>query len=347
MFASTAVLLMMPSVVLSQTALDKIIASAKQESDLNLIGSASTFGGEGPRHNIEAAFNKKFGLNLKLHFVAGPSMPAMAARIQQEYKAGAKATTDVYIGTMALFTYLMKEGALTEIKWAETFPWITPEVETAKGAGVLVRTSISGIIYNPNLLNAAEAPRRYEDLVDPVKSRAWAGRMATPPYSDWLAELTMIWPKDKVIGFARNLAQYAAGFIRYDQEERIVSGEFSLMANDADGPYAKALWASKGGQLEFVVGSDPALVYYNMLGVPKNSSSPNLAALFAAYVSSEEAQAFTTEGFQGHHLVANTNVAKYLAANKIRLMSPQQQFDFYMKGADPGLIQELDAILRR
>jgi ABC-type Fe3+ transport system substrate-binding protein len=166
-------------------------------------------------------------------------------------------------------------------------------------------------------------------------------------YADWLAELTMLWPKSQVLEFAHKLSEGAAGLIRYDQIERVASGEFALMANEADGPLAVSLWQQRGVQLAFVPGVDPSLVYYNYLGVPKNSASPNLATLFAAFVNSAEGQAITTLGFHGHHLDPMTNVAKYLAAHDIRIMTAQAQYDFYSKNTDPGLLQELDAILKR
>jgi ABC-type Fe3+ transport system substrate-binding protein len=246
---------------------------------------------------------------------------------------------------MPSFIFLSREGALSDSKWVETFPWITPEM--AISGGVLTRTSISGIVYNTKLVNPASAPTGYTDLIDPIKSKAWAGKMAAPIYSDWLAELTMLWPKPQVLQFAHKLADGVVGYLRYDQIERVASGEFALMASEADGPLAVSLWKQRRVELGFVPGVDPSLVYYNYLGVPKNSANPNLATLFAAFVNSAEGQAITTIGFQGHHLDFATNVAKYLAANNIKIMSAQAQYDFYTRNADPGLMQELDAILKR
>lgn len=332
----------------AQSALDKLVEAAKKETELNFMAGASTMGGQEAMAKLEAAFNKKFGTAMKLRFTPGPSMPAMAARLAQEYKAGAKATTDIFIGPLGSYAYLKREGVLSEVKWAETFPWVTPEMEVSKGLGVLVWTSVSGIVYNPALVKPADAPKTNEDLVDPAKSKAWAGRMSMPPYPDWMVELSLIWPREKIIDFARKLTASAAGFTRYNELERVANGEFAVMANEADAPGGTALWAAKGAKLAFNIGSDPGQAYYFQLSVPKNSASPNLAKLFVAFMASPEAQAISDRmGSVGSHLVAATSVSKYITANKIKLISAQQYVDFYEKGGDPALSEELNRLLKR
>ena len=350
MLAATAAaaLLLAPSLVSAQSALDKLVDAAKKESELSFVAAGNTFGGADAMAKLEAAFNKKFGTNMKLRFTPGPNMLAMAARLLQEYKGGAKSTTDVYLGPPSAYSTLTKEDALTEVKWSEIFPWITPEMELSKNRGLLVWTSITAIIYNPNLVKPADAPKKNEDLVDPVKSKNWAGKMAMPPYPDWLVELPLIWPKEKVLDFARKLSSQAAGFIRYAEGERLVSGEFAVMANDADGPATKAFWTAKGAQLEFVIGTEPAFAYYFQASVPKNAGSPNLATLFTGFLASPEAQEIIgAYGFQGSHLVQGTRVQKYIAEGHIDLVGPQRILDFYAKGGDPVLTDQINAMLKR
>ena len=58
-----------------------------------LIAGAKTLGGRKGFSEIEAAFNKKFGLKARIHFMAGPQMSSMAARLITEAKAGRKSST--------------------------------------------------------------------------------------------------------------------------------------------------------------------------------------------------------------------------------------------------------------
>src|SRR6266498_1323733 len=96
---------------------------------------------------------------------------------------------------------LMRElhnGRLLErVNYSRIFPWVTQEMEILPGDTVLVYTSLQGILYNSNLLPKDKAPKTYEDLVDPKLSRSWEGKMAIPPYSSWLVELSLLWGEKK------------------------------------------------------------------------------------------------------------------------------------------------------
>ena len=81
-------LLALPCPLIAADALDGLIAAAKQESELYFVAGPSTFGGKKGLAELEAAFNKKFGLSMRIRFSAGPEMNAMAARVITELKAG-------------------------------------------------------------------------------------------------------------------------------------------------------------------------------------------------------------------------------------------------------------------
>jgi tripartite-type tricarboxylate transporter receptor subunit TctC len=106
-----AILLTLVSIRLGLAAdtFDQLIAGAKKEPELTFIAGAQTFGGAKPLAALEAAFNKRFGLNAKIRFAAGPEMNAMAARVITEQKSGAKTSTDLYHGSQSHFALLHKE----------------------------------------------------------------------------------------------------------------------------------------------------------------------------------------------------------------------------------------------
>ena len=178
--------------------LDSLIAGAKKEPEFTFIAGAQTFGGQKTLALLEAAFNKKFGLNAKMRFSAGPEMNAMAARVITEQKSGAKTSTDLYHGSQSHFSLLHKEQALDKVNYSGIFPWITKEMEIFPSEGLLIFTSLRGIIYNSKLIPKDKAPKSYEDLIDPKLSPTWAGKLAIPPYVSWLVELSMIWNEEKV-----------------------------------------------------------------------------------------------------------------------------------------------------
>jgi len=318
--------------------LNQIIGAAKNEPELNFIASAQAFGGPRAFADIEAGVNKRFGLSTRIRFTGGPEMNAMAARVLTELKSGAKASTDIYHGSQSHVSLLHKEKALEQVNWSAVFPWITKPMEIFPGEGVLIFTSLRGISYNSNLIPKDKVPKTYEDLVDPKLSPTWAGKLAIPPYVSWLVELSMIWSEDRVKTFTRKLVALSGGRLRYGEEERIVSGEFPIMANMGGAVEQMWKWQAKGAPLVAVIGSTPVLPSYFQLAVPKNSAHPNLAKLFVAFMASKEGQAILEKHESvSSHLVEGTRMAKYLRESKIALQPPKDSIDFYLKGEDSGL----------
>jgi ABC-type Fe3+ transport system substrate-binding protein len=206
-------------------------------------------------------------------------------------------------------------------------------MEIFPGEGVLVYTSPNGIIYNSNLIPKDKAPKNYMDLIDPRLSPMWAGKLAIPPYVAWLAELSLAWGQEKVKDFARKLVAISGGRLRYSEEERIVSGEFPIMANIGDALGAMWTWQAKGAPLVAVPGLVPINTDYFQLGVPKNSAHPNLAKLFVAFMASKEAQAVLQKyESRSSHLVEGTMMAKYLRENNIAVQEPKESISYYLKG---------------
>jgi hypothetical protein len=235
--------------LLAADTLESLIAGAKKEDELVFIAGAQTFGGRKGLSEIEAAFNKRYGLNMKISFAAGPDMNARAARHITEIKAGRKVSSDIFLGSQSHQALLHKENALEKINYSGVFSWVTKEMEIFPTETVLTYTSPNGIVYNANLIPKDKAPKNYADLIDPKLSPTWAGKIAIPPYVAWLAELSLAWGQDKVKDYTRKLVSISGGRLRYSEEERVVSGEFPIMANFGDALSAMWTWQPKGAPL--------------------------------------------------------------------------------------------------
>lgn len=330
--------------------LDQLVAGAKKEPEMTFIAGAQTFGGQKTLAQLQAAFNKRFGLTTRIQFAAGPEMNAMAARVITEVKSGVKSSTDIYHGSQSHFALLHKEKALERISWSGVFPWITKPMEIFPEEGLLIFTSLRGIIYNSKLIPKEKAPKSYEDLIDPRLSGAWAGKLAIPPYVSWLAELSMIWSEDKVKNFTRQLVALSGGRLRYSEEERVVSGEFPIAANMGGAVEQMWQWQAKGAPLVAVMGSSPVLPSYFQLGVPRNSTHPHVAKLFVGFMASKEAQAILDKNdFRSSHLVEGTRMATYLRQSRVQLQAAKDSIDYYLQDEDSGLQfkEELARLLKQ
>jgi len=194
---------------LQAQSLEQIIAGAKKEGEVTLVASASTFGGKKGFAELEAGFNKRFGLKHKVNLAPGPSFPQVAARILTELKSGAKSSTDLYLGSDGTMSDMNRDKALQKVNWSGTFPWVSKEMEIIPQETLLIYASFHGIIYNSNSIPKDKAPKSYEDLIDPALSPTWAGKIAIPAYIHWLIRVSVSWGKEKALSFARKLAPLA------------------------------------------------------------------------------------------------------------------------------------------
>ena len=324
---------------------EQLVAGAKKEGEVTLIASASSFGGKKGFAELEAAFNKRYGLTSRVNLAAGPSFPQVAARVMSELKAGAKSSTDLYLGSDGTVASMNKEKALQKVNWSGVFPWVTKEMEIFPQETLLVYASFHGIIYNSNSIPKDKAPKSYEDLVDPVLSQTWAGKIAIPAYIHWLLRVSPSWGKEKVLAYARKLAPLSGGRLRQGEEERIVSGEFPIMASTGGAVEAMWKWQAKGAPLVGLPGSSPPTSSYYQLGVPRNSAHPNSAKLFVAFMTTREAQAVIEKYDQrSSYLVDGTLMAKYVRSNKLKLQDPRELNEVFQT-ADTALENELTRIL--
>ena len=126
--------------------LEQIVAEAKKEGEVMLVASASTFGGKKGFAELENLFAKRYGFKAKVSLTGGPSFPQVAARIIAEQKAGAKSSTDMYLGSDGTYVTMDQEKALEKVNWSGVFPWVTKEMEIFPQQSVLIYASFHGII---------------------------------------------------------------------------------------------------------------------------------------------------------------------------------------------------------
>jgi hypothetical protein len=102
--------------------LEQSIAAAKKESELYFVAGPTTFGGKKGLADLEAAFNRKFGLHMRMRFSAGPEMNAMAARVITELKAGGKSSTDMYLGSLESWIGIMECWSIGMVEFGSITP---------------------------------------------------------------------------------------------------------------------------------------------------------------------------------------------------------------------------------
>lgn len=146
----------------------------------------------------------------------------------------------------------------------------------------------TSLIYNTQQLKADQAPKSYDELLQP----GWKGKMLFDPEAGYiLAALEDAWGRDKAVNYLSRLAKQDISYRRGGTltTQVVSSGEYPV--GIAINGETSAAIREKGGPLGFKVLS-PVIVKPEGLFVAKNAPHPHAALLFVEWVTSEESQAF-------------------------------------------------------
>ena len=293
--------------------LQTLVEAARREGSLSLVWGQGSMGGSEGMARLAQGFNRQYGLNVDVQFTPGPSMPNMAARLAEEYRAGRQAATDVMLGYAQHMLILIDAGALEPEAWASWAPNVqNPHSVEADGRVVTHQTSMAGITYNSSRLTGSAIPKTMADLLKPQ----YKGRIASTPYAagfDWLA-VPEAWGEQRVLDYLAVFKDQVAGLIRCNEMERIATGEFDVLAMQCS--QSSPLQAKlKGAPVDFLVPSDAPVQAPLYVAVPKHAAHPNAAKLWVNYLLSREAQDVLHESnFQDLHVLPGSKTRNDLTA---------------------------------
>jgi iron(III) transport system substrate-binding protein len=325
----------------------RLIQAARDhgETELNLSWGSTSLGGTEAVKRYEALMNEMYGIDINITLTPGPSMPDMGLKITQEYLAGQKASSDVYLASDTTIASVLPQDMLEPYDYTQLSPRITPEIVAAHNIGVEVYGTIPAIVYNTDLVRREDVPRRLEDVLDPK----WKGKIAgsvTASYFDRISTRPE-WGAEKMTAYVTRLAEHVGGVIRQSEEHRIISGEFVMFV--LGNTHGAKQQAATGAPLAAVVPEDAAQIGTMHLGVPRNSAHPNLAKLYINAVVSEPGQRILYETYHADHFqLPGSQSAAELAQLRARGVAIRKiDVKFVLDHPQlPDLSRELKAILR-
>ncbi len=152
------------------------------------------------------------------------------------------------------------------------------------------RSVIIGFVYNKSIIKPEDAPKSYEDIVNPK----WKGKIAmgNPTLHDttidWLSSLhTVFGSAQKANDWIKRLAALEPLLLdsMVPVGERIASGEMPLGV-----AYVKYvhLWSRKGAPVDYVKGLPVYLGDGNYIGLTAKAPHPNTARLYIDYFLGQE-----------------------------------------------------------
>jgi iron(III) transport system substrate-binding protein len=209
-----------------------------------------------------------------------------SARIVQRFTAETQASTflaDILDTNDARIEFFRRKGMLQ--------PYYTPMAEKfdkrfiqSQGYWVANRVTMIVLGYNTRLVKAAEAPRRYEDLLDPK----WKDQLALEREdSHWFMTLMEHWGEQKGKAFFQRLRA---------QNPKIRTGHTHLAQLIAAGedPLSPTIHSQgiatgqrRGAPVEWL-NLEPVVASSNVSGLAKNAPHPSAALLFLDFMLAKE-----------------------------------------------------------
>ena len=174
----------------------RLIEGAKKEGKL-------VYWSAGNAKEVEpflAKFRQKYPFLKTEWWRAGSN--ALHQKILSEARAGVR-NVDVSLADIEYLMELKKTGLMKRYEWPNARGW-SPAHKDPDGYWVYRNIIPTMIAYNTNLVTTAEAPKNWEDVLDPK----WKGTISmTRDGGEWSLMLWAAWGKEKMVSYLKRLSQ--------------------------------------------------------------------------------------------------------------------------------------------
>ena len=266
---------------------------------------------------VQATFEKKFP-QIKVDLVR-EGAPAMLQRVLTEYRGG-KIFADVVLGFGFTHYELGQLKLLARYESPER-PNYVAQFKDKDGFWTNVIPIVHTIAYNPKMLQPAELPVRYTDLLLPK----WKGKAGMNSNNImFLAAMMTHFGKEDGVDFLQKLAAQApqvrgGGTLL---TTLVAAGEFPLAFSINENNVEN--FKLKGAPIDWVRVADPLYGELVPIGIMAGAPHPNAARLFVDYTLSREGQ----ELFRnlGKVPARNDVVPKFnIDRDKIKMIPPEEE----------------------
>jgi len=296
---------------------EDLIAGAKKEGVIEFYGP-STLGPEGAKA-LGDAFNKKYGLNIKLQFSPSGNMTRDTGKLIGLAASGQPPEWDIMVVTDA------HHGSLWLRKLHDPFDYVAlgvakERIEYDRGT-VSVANQFALPTYNKKILPASDVPKKWEDLLDPK----WKGKLGVINSTHHWARLAAgAWGEEKTTAFVKKLAEQKPILSRAgEMAQRLILGEVLISATLQDSQLHEAM--ESGAPLAFADTVQPVISPEYHVGVLKGAPHPNVGHLFVAFMGSPEVQVIWKK-HTGHSsaYVPGTDAYKFAQGKQVVYMKQDQ-----------------------
>jgi iron(III) transport system substrate-binding protein len=254
---------------------ERLIAGAKKEGVVNVYSSVTV----DDQKVLTSAFEKKYGV--KLQFWRSSS-ESILQRAMVEHRGGRYEVDAVETSAVEMES-LHREKLLIEVK-SPHLADIVPAALRPHREWVGDRLNIISAGYNTNLIRKQDAPKSYEDLLDPK----WKGKLGIEADDAvWFGALANAMGEEKTVKLFRDLVRTNGLSVRKGHTllaNLVVSGEvpFSLTLYH----YKAEQLKNAGAPLDWYV-LPPGLARFLGTGIMRRPPHPHAAVLFLDFMLSD------------------------------------------------------------
>lgn len=253
---------------------EELIAGAKKEGTLVVYASATT---QQVQMSL-GAFQRKYPFIKTEYFRTGKQKLLSRVLLEEQAK---KHTADL-IHTSVIETNIMKKkGALSRYVPSEAASYPS-QYKDPEGYWTSVYASGTFMGFNSRQLSRAEAPKKYEELLQP----RWKNSIAIDSNKiEWFAMLLNLKGRPFMEKLADQKPQVHAGNVLV--LNLLAAGEFSIAAGVYE--YSIEDMKSQGAPVDWV-GLEPVIIYTVAVSLPSHPLHPHAAKLFIEFLLSKEGQ---------------------------------------------------------
>ena len=253
----------------------RILDGARREGSLSLYTSMDAVSSK----KLKADFEKKYGIKLNLW---RSSSENIVQRVTTEMRAG-RVLFDVVETNGPEMQAIVSEGLLTEVV-SPFHQDLIPQAVFAHRKWVATRLNVFMQGYNTDKVKPSEAPRSFQDLLDP----RWKGKLAIESGDvDWFFTVVNNMGKEKGLQYFRELVAKNGVSVRKGHAligQMLISGEvpYALTVSSFNIDQGK-----KSGAPISASFLGPLIVRPNGVGIANNAPHPYAAMLFYDYMISD------------------------------------------------------------
>lgn len=175
---------------------------------------------------------------------------------------------------------LIAMDALERVNWAD---WkVLPQLVSEGNRMVTVASFPYSIGFNTNLVKKEEAPRTWEDLLDPK----WKGKFAVDTRPSAFFCLVSTWGPQKVLDYVKKLGQNNPIFVRGQTELASLMSAGQYMMSATALLQGLVYVAQKGAPVAWNI-PNPVPINFVDFSVLKKSRHPNAGKVFLAWLGSK------------------------------------------------------------